>query len=131
MMRTERIENRIVRGMVRGLMFVLLAGLIAVTAGYLFMTLWNWLMPALFGLRLITFWQGLGLLFLCRFLFGGFRGRYGRRGHWVWRRRMMERWDQMTPEEREKFRQGFREWCGSFVPPAEPKVETQTKSPTG
>jgi hypothetical protein len=40
-----------------------------------------------------------------------------------WRQRMKERWEQLTPEEREKFRQGMRSRCGSFVPPvAEPKV---------
>ena len=34
--------------------------------------LWNWLMPALFGRHEVTFWQALGLLALCRILFGGF-----------------------------------------------------------
>ena len=34
--------------------------------------LWNWLLPPLFGWRQITFWQALGLLALCRILFGGF-----------------------------------------------------------
>ena len=127
-MRTERI----VKGIVRGLMFVPVALLILALVGFLFMSLWNWLMPALFGLRLITFWQALGLLILGKILFGGFRGRYGRRGPWHWRRRWMERWEQMTPEEREKFRQGFRTYCGSFgAAAAEPKGETQAKSPAG
>jgi hypothetical protein len=40
--------------------------------GEVVMLLWNWLAPALFGLRQITFWQALGLLALCRILFGGF-----------------------------------------------------------
>ena len=40
--------------------------------GKLVMSLWNWLLPPLFGLPAITFWQGLGLLMLCRILFGGF-----------------------------------------------------------
>ena len=34
--------------------------------------LWNWLLPPLFGWHQITFWQALGLLALCRILFGGF-----------------------------------------------------------
>ena len=34
--------------------------------------LWNWLLPPLFGWAQITFWQALGLLALCRILFGGF-----------------------------------------------------------
>lgn len=38
------------------------------------------------------------------------------------RRRMAERWEHMTPEEREKFREGMRGRCGHFGPPAaEPK----------
>ncbi|HSL24453.1 MAG TPA: hypothetical protein VK886_23155 [Vicinamibacterales bacterium] len=72
--------------------------------------LWNWLLPPLFGFREITFWQALGLLALCRILFGGLglRGS-GRSGY---RRRMAERWEQMTPEERERFREGMRTRCG-------------------
>jgi hypothetical protein len=45
--------------------------------GKLVMSLWNWLLPALFGLPAITFWQGLGLLLLCRILFGGFGSHSG------------------------------------------------------
>lgn len=33
------------------------------------MWLWNWLMPVIFGLPTLTFWQSLGLLTLCSFLF--------------------------------------------------------------
>lgn len=85
--------------------------------------LWNWLMPSLFGLHLITFWQAVGLLALSWVLFGGWRGLrgpgYGGHG----RHRVMERWEQMTAEEREKFRQGMRGRCGPFGPPtAEPKA---------
>jgi hypothetical protein len=77
--------------------------------------LWNWLLPALFGWRQITFWQALGLLALCRILFGGF-GVHGIRRSTI-RRRMAERWERMTPEERGKFRQGMRSGCGGFAPP--------------
>lgn len=31
--------------------------------------LWNWLMPSIFGLSTITFWQALGLNFLSSILF--------------------------------------------------------------
>jgi hypothetical protein len=89
--------------------------------GLVVMSLWNWLMPALFGWRVISYWQALGLFLLSKILFGGFRGRGAYRGHW--RRRMMERWEQMTPEEREKFREGMRGRCGHFHPAAtEPKA---------
>ena len=82
--------------------------------------LWNWLAPALFGWNSITFWQALGLLALCRILFGGFGFHNGDRSH-VRRRireRMARRWERMTPEERERFRQGMRGRCGFVPPPA-------------
>jgi chromate transport protein ChrA len=86
-------------------------GVVAVAVfGFLVMSLWNWLAPAVLGLRTITFWQALGILILSKILFGGFRGRPGYGGHW--RRRMSDRWQQMTPEEREKFRQGMFSGCG-------------------
>jgi uncharacterized membrane protein len=89
--------------------------------GSLVMYLWNWLMPMLFGWRLITFWQAVALLALCRILFGGVSGRGFRRSDWR-NRRMAWRWARMTPEERERFRQGMRERCGNFGAPApEPK----------
>jgi hypothetical protein len=75
--------------------------------------LWNWLMPEIFGLRAITYWQGVGLMLLSWLLFGGLRGWFpgsrfrGMHGPgkpmWV-----------MSAEEREKFRQGLRAGCGPF-----------------
>src|SRR5947209_11094714 len=78
--------------------------LFAYIGGEVVMHLWNWLLPPLFGWRQITFWQGLGLLALCRILFGG-NGWHGS-GRSRVRRRMEERWAAMSPEERERFRQG-------------------------
>ena len=72
--------------------------------------LWNWLLPPLFGWRSISFWQALGLLALCRILFGRLGGGGMHRSRF--RRRMAERWDHMNPEERERFRQGMRGRCG-------------------
>jgi hypothetical protein len=92
-----------------------MAVFIAIGGGVV-MLLWNWLAPMLFGLRLITFWQALGLLALCRILFGGFglSGAHRSNSRGRMRGRMAERWEQMTPEERERFRQGMRgRWgCG-------------------
>ncbi len=84
--------------------------------GEVVMHLWNWLLPALFGWHTIGFWQALGLLVLCRILFGGF-GNHGS-GHSRMQRRWAERWEKMSPEEREKFRHGMRGRCGGFQPPA-------------
>src|SRR5215472_11346608 len=105
----------------RILKFALIAAAFLALFSFLVMRLWNWLTPPLFGWHVITYWQALGILILSKILFGGFRGRPGR--HMYWRRRMMERWAHMTPEEREKFRQSMRGRCGpSGVPTAEPKV---------
>ena len=100
---------------VRGLMFLPIALLFAALFGLIVMTLWNWLMPALFGLKVVTYWQAIGLVILSKILFGGFRGGPGGRH---WRHRMMERWEKMTPEEREKFRQGMRGGFRGAEPPA-------------
>ena len=93
---------------------VLKIGVFAIVAAtavsFLVMSLWNVLMPGIFALRAITFWQALGLLILSKILFGGFRPYRGGGPHW--RRRIMERWERMTPEEREKFKQGMRRGCG-------------------
>ncbi|HLG13502.1 MAG TPA: hypothetical protein VJH03_03110 [Blastocatellia bacterium] len=94
--------------------------------GEIVMLLWNWLAPTLFGLPPITFWQALGLLALCRILFGGFgfggggsrssrRRMEGRIAERV-RERMAERWEQMTPEERERSRQGLNDRSARTTP---------------
>lgn len=103
-MRTHRV--------LRVLKFALFAVLFVTVFSFVVMRLWNWLTPTLFGWHIITFWQALGLLLLSKILFGGFRG--GPHRPWYSRRRMMERWERMTPEEREKFRQSMRGRCGSF-----------------
>jgi hypothetical protein len=101
-----------------------MVGMLAFVAigGVVVQQLWNWLLPALFGWRQVTFWQAVGLLALSRILVGGFglhgsghshaRRHFGRRfaGHFA--DRVGDRWDAMTPEEREGFRQRMRERCG-------------------
>lgn len=84
--------------------------------GQVVMLLWNWLAPALFGFPQITFWQALGLLALCRILFGGFGLGDGGSHRSKSRRRMRERWEQMTPEERERFCRGLQEGGGRTTP---------------
>jgi hypothetical protein len=109
--------KRVAKVFVIGLLVLIFASVF----GLVVVRLWNWLMPGLFGLHTITYWQALGLLVLSRILLGGFRGRphFGPPG----RHRMWKRWQQMTPEEREKFRAGMAGRCGHFEgPAAAPKV---------
>jgi hypothetical protein len=97
------------RKIARALKFVAIAIVAFAVFGFVVTHLWNYLMPGLFGLRTITFWQAVGLMILGRMLFGGFRPG---RGGFGWRGEMMRRWEQMTPEERERFREGWRGRCG-------------------
>ena len=110
---------------------VIIFGTIAVFVfGQVVHYLWNWLMPALFHLPLITFWQALGVMALGWILFGGLRGRegWGHRGGrfgGAWQRRMQGRWEKMTPEEQEKMREWMRNRCGhapGFSVDAAPKA---------
>lgn len=100
------------RWLLRGLKILVIVLVAGTALSFAVMGLWNHLMPAVFGLHAINFWQALGLLVLSKILFGGFRGRpcFGRH----WRERMFDRWERMTPEEREKFRAGMGGRCGPF-----------------
>lgn len=100
------------------LVFSALAGVV--------MMLWNAILPEVAEVRRLTFWQALGLLILCRILFGNFGGRR-RRG---WRRppwasssqagaspwsgaaSMRERWMNMSQEEKARFKEEWKKRCG-------------------
>jgi len=66
--------------------------------------LWNRVMPAVFGLNAITYWQALELMVLSWILFRGPRGPLMGGG---WRHQMGKRWLKMTPAEREEFMRGL------------------------
>src|SRR3984957_8217824 len=75
--------------------------------GWGVMMLWNAVVPMVFvGGRVVDYRHALGLLVLCRILFGGFRGRGG------WRGRRWRRGKAMTPDEREQLRQSYAARCG-------------------
>jgi hypothetical protein len=97
------------------LLFIVVAPILVFAIGEAILHLWNWLLPPLFGWHTITFWQAIALLVLCRILFGRFgSGGHGRHpGHW--RHRMKERFQHMSPQEKEEM---FRRWVGGFEPPA-------------
>ncbi|HEY9116190.1 MAG TPA: hypothetical protein VIN11_00105 [Roseivirga sp.] len=77
--------------------------------GSAIMLLWNWLMPEIFGLTTINFWQALGLFILSRILFSGMGGK-GRNSHGG--RKGREQWKNMTPEERKEWfkKTKFAQW---------------------
>jgi hypothetical protein len=77
--------------------------------GSVVMLLWNGLLPAILGVKAITFWQAIGILVLSKILFGGFGGRHGHHrcnghgkgGH--------GKWMHLTPEQKEIMKS---EWEG-------------------
>ena len=87
------------------LRFLVPIGLLAVPAifGTAVMLLWNWLMPSLFGLMTVTFWQALGLLVLCRILFGSLSGWHHEAHQKHDRFHLRDKWQKMTFEQRVEF----------------------------
>lgn len=74
-------------------------------AGTIVMLLWNNVLTVVLHVQAINFWQAAGILVLCRILFGGFKGPGG---PGRWRGRMFEKWEEMSPEERERFRERWK-----------------------
>jgi hypothetical protein len=92
-----------------GRLIAILPVFLAVFAGMVWVVsaLWNWLMPSIFGLHAITYWQALGLMALCWILFRGFRGpRFAHGG--PWRHDLGERFGRMAPADREEFMNSVR-----------------------
>ena len=92
---------------IKMLVLILIWGTIAIAGfGSAIWQLWNWLMPELFGLPAIGFWQAVGLMALCWLLFGGWRGagRLGGPRHHDQR--------SLSAEEKEKIRASMGRHCG-------------------
>ena len=95
-----------------GIIVIGITAVIVVT--YLVMLLWNAIVPQVFNVGTLTYWQTLGLLVLAKIFFGfGGGGGGGKRRRW--RRDIPEQhWAAMTAEEKEKFRQEWRNRCGWY-----------------
>lgn len=88
---------------------------LAVGAFFLFswglMALWNAVLPsAIPAIHPIGYWQAMGIFLLSKILFG-FGGGWGRKKQRM-RNRMEDKWNTMTPEEREQFRTEWKTRCG-------------------
>lgn len=94
--------------------FIVCGALIVALLGFVVMNLWNSVLAEVVHVSPVSFWQALGLLVLSKILFGGFRkGGWGRHKGRHWKRHMADReaWQGMTPEEREKIKQEWRNRC--------------------
>lgn len=85
------------------LLFIpLIIGGIALFA-YITMLLWNALLPEIFNVAAIGFWQAAGLLVLARLFFGfGHSGKWGGHGPYI-SRDVRNKIRNMSPEERREF----------------------------
>lgn len=100
-------------------LLVLVVGPIAVLAfGGLIMYLWNAILPALLGVSVISFWQAVGLLVLCKILFGSMGsggGGYRRRKQWGGPpSHLREKFMNMSEEEKAAFKEQWKKnWGGA------------------
>ncbi|MEI9958026.1 MAG: hypothetical protein WDM90_17370 [Ferruginibacter sp.] len=87
----------------KGLMILVFGAAAVALFSFIVMSLWNNILVGVIGVKIISFWQALGILVLSKILFGGFHGRGGRfRGGPAWKEKMKQRWDKMTPERKRK-----------------------------
>ena len=82
--------------------------------GAVVMLLWNAIIPGLIGWGFLTYPKAIGLLVLCKILFGGFHGRHGGGAPWMRHKHMRERWMSMSEEERLKMREEWKKRCGPW-----------------
>ncbi|MEZ4810043.1 MAG: hypothetical protein R2819_06750 [Allomuricauda sp.] len=69
----KRVEGKVehyAKKVIKVIMMVIIFSVLFLLAIYVLMRLWNWLMPDLFGLGAINYWQALGIMVLAKLLFG-------------------------------------------------------------
>ena len=96
----------------KGIMFFLFFVAAVLLFGFVVMGIWNAILPAVLGVKVISFTQALGILLLSKILFGGFRGgwhRNHRQGNWM---EMQQKFGSMTSEEKERFKSEWKNRCG-------------------
>jgi len=102
----KKVESNVVyyvKKVVKVIAMVIIGGALFLLANYILMRLWNWLMPDIFGLTTITYWQALGFFVMAKLLFGfGGGGKNKGGGH---HKKKMKSSNRCTP-----WRRDFDEW---------------------
>lgn len=119
------------------LKFMALGAIFLTALGFGVRELWNCLIPDLFHGPVVTFWQALGLCLLGKLIFGWHGGGPGKwsQSKEQWRRKMQQRMEHMTPEEKEKMREKFKRcmpigrW-NNWNEDEKKETDTQTKPET-
>ena len=99
------------------LLFSIIAPVAIFIFGSLVMLLWNNALAPVLHISTVTFWQALGILVLSKILFSSFSGGRSHR-HITWKERMTQKWNNMTPDEKEKFKEKWNDhwWKMGFKP---------------
>jgi hypothetical protein len=103
---------------------------------FIVMSLWNGILTDVLGVKAVTFWQALGILILSKILFSGFGGLHRKREHFRnrFRQKMMDKWEKMTPEEKQRFKDEWKNRCANWrggpfndrdFPTREPEAENK------
>ncbi len=100
--------------------FIVLGAVAVLVLGFVVMSLWNAILPAVLGVKAITFAQALGIFVLSKILFGGFKGGGGgwSRKKQEWKMRMDDKWQTMSSEERQQWKEKMRGSCRTWGKPA-------------
>ena len=119
----------------KGLMYGLFGAAFAVLIGFVFMWLWNWLMPEIFGWGAINFWQSVGLILMGKILFGFSKG-HSRHKHCkhcggkgqhkssYWRDHYRKKMAGMTPEQRAQYKEKVKK-CWGYDPDCDDEDDTE------
>jgi Ca2+/H+ antiporter, TMEM165/GDT1 family len=120
----------------KAVMILIFCTVFIVLFSFIVMSLWNAILPAVLGVKVITFWQAMGILVLSKILFSGFGGLHHKREQFKnrFRQKMMAKWENMSPEERQKFKDEWKNRCGGWgarfsernFPANEPNPESKT-----
>jgi hypothetical protein len=99
------------------LVFIIIAPLAILLFGSIVMFLWNNALVPVIHVSEVSFWQALGILVLSKILFSSFSGGRSRR-YPTWKERISRKWNNMTPDEKEKFKQKWEDrwWKGGYKP---------------
>jgi Ca2+/H+ antiporter, TMEM165/GDT1 family len=101
--------------------FLVLGAVAVLVFGFVVMSLWNAILPGVLGVKAITFAQALGIFILSKILFGSFKGGGGGWGRkkQEWKMRMDDKWQNMSSEERQQWKEKMRGRCRTWGKPAD------------
>lgn len=81
-----------------------------IVRAFILKILWNMLIPALFGGPFIGFFHAVGLLLIGKVISGGRNYHEPRGKNREWKRKMKEKMEKMSPEERREFKEKMLDW---------------------